>query len=775
MRRAVFALLLAGVLGYGGAEAAPRLFAGLHGIEHGILDFGHAPSRTSAASGSWSSPATWSGGRVPDASDVVRIAPGHTVILDAPDAAAKVVGVSGTLRFQTDTSTRLTVETVLVYPEGTLEIGTTAKPVQRGVRAEIVFAGAVDTASDPEQFGLGLLGFGTIRMHGAIKTPWRRLSVEPLKGHTSFTFAEAPSGWEPGDRLVLPDTRQLTHAEAKEFKPQWELPVIAAAFAGGAEVPLDAPLAWDHWGARATLTKELEYLPHAGNLTRNVVLRSASAATPNRGHTLFSQRADVDMRYVEFRQMGRTTNEPLDSTTRDGGRVTHVGTNQIGRYPVHMHHLDGPSGRQAGEQWVLDGLSVVDSSKWPIAIHASHFGRVSDSVLFGGTGSGITTEDGSETGNLIARNFVVGIRGIGGTESMGREGSGFWFRGPFNRIKGNVAASCPEDYGYKWFLMRVGESGDGKVRVPTAPGQDHGRHVTRNANASALLEVDGNEVYGAMSSGLTYWWIGAMNTSPILATPESIIRNTVVWHVYDRGVFHYPSYNVTIDGFVMRSRNTETAACCALGIDFGDYYGRKITLRNLDIQGRGSAISGSVLADSGTGDPFIVENAHFVSQVGMHWPLAWNVAADATILKPRRAIIRNLTYEYASAGYPGLQNLAIHMDWSHGDGATIGATILDEVRVFRFQGNPDDNFRLYYNPQQLASYGPVPQSAKNVLGCPSAGMTNQQCWAAHGVAIAGGIAACETTRPGIGGLACPLKGEAPAPRPPATVSVSNDR
>ena len=93
------------------------------------------------------------------------------------------------------------------------------------------------------------------------------------------------------------------------------------------QITLTTPLKFDHKGARSGDDK-LEFLPHIGNLTRNVVVRSEN---PNgtRGHMIFMARADIDLRYVEVRDMGRTKLGILDNTEFDNdGKLTKLGTNQ---------------------------------------------------------------------------------------------------------------------------------------------------------------------------------------------------------------------------------------------------------------------------------------------------------------------------------------------------------------------------------------------------------------------------------------------------------------
>ena len=76
-----------------------------------------------------------------------------------------------------------------------------------------------------------------------------------------------------------------------------------------------APLKYDHKGARNADGK-LEFLPHVGNLSRNVIVRSENPQG-TRGHTIFISRANVDLRYVQFSDLGRTKMGVLSSTEFD--------------------------------------------------------------------------------------------------------------------------------------------------------------------------------------------------------------------------------------------------------------------------------------------------------------------------------------------------------------------------------------------------------------------------------------------------------------------------
>src|SRR5262249_38724626 len=250
--------------------------------------------------------------------------------------------IDGVLRFATDRNTKIKVANLMVTDDGTLEIGTPDHPVASNVSAEIVIADqAIDRTVDPGQIGTGLEGLGKITMHGAIKsTTFARLTREPAAGDTTLTFDQPLNGWNAGDHIVIPDTRQLRSNErGANYEPQDE--EVRISRITGNQVELTTPLQYAHKGAR-NAAGTLELLPHAGNVTRNIVIRSENPEG-TRGHMIFVSRATVDIRYVEVRDMGRTRMGVLDNSDFDAsGKLTRFGANQIGRYAIHFHHDFGP-------------------------------------------------------------------------------------------------------------------------------------------------------------------------------------------------------------------------------------------------------------------------------------------------------------------------------------------------------------------------------------------------------------------------------------------------
>src|SRR5262249_11976838 len=298
------------------------------------------------------------------------------------------------------------------------------------VKAEVVCADVpFDLSRDPSQYGHGLIGLGKVTMHGAVKSDtFVRLAAEPHAGDTTLLLEAPVSGWQVGDRLVLPDTHQLQwfeqHLYDYNYLPQWELPALAAISADGRTITLAAPLQFDHLGSRNP-DGALEFLPHVGVLSRNVVVKSANPLG-TRGHTMFLDRADVDVRYVQFSGLGRTQVGGTDDTTYDeAGNVTHLGSNQSGRYPVQFLHLYGPAATPAdGYQYTFVGNAVLCpvtpmAFKWGIDVNDSHYGLIKDNVLYNWAGAGVVTEAGNESYNVFEHNFVVRVLGDGARDGEG--------------------------------------------------------------------------------------------------------------------------------------------------------------------------------------------------------------------------------------------------------------------------------------------------------------------------------------------------------------------
>ncbi len=276
--------------------------------------------------------------------------------------------------------------------------------------------------------------------------------------------------------MVVPDSRHLRGDEnpgalGGSYVDQTEKRTLASVAVNNLSAGVTA-LTYAH-PAAVDSTSTTRYRPHAANLTRDTVIRSAAPAGV-RGHVMFTRTAKGHCKNVEFRQLGRTTWQPLDTLS-----------NHIGRYSCHVHHLDNDSAGQfdgsaddpadaaLGNRFLVEGCAVWDDAaglpyKYGVVVHASHWCKVSGNVVHGIGGSGIGAESGNERGNYFKQNFCVGVIGTGGrpdersATDIGYEGAGCWDRNWLNRWDGNIVANCT--YGAQFWM-----SGNTSSTVPTAP------------------------------------------------------------------------------------------------------------------------------------------------------------------------------------------------------------------------------------------------------------------------------------------------------------------
>jgi hypothetical protein len=786
-------LILGCICAFAIAVSAPALFAqGMHGPGGHIPDFGALHTKISVTNGPWSSPSTWSPAGAPLATDVVKVA--HDVSFDTAAGAADIVSIEagGALRFRPDINTLLTVGILLVKPGATLEVGTPLAAVQPHVKAAIIIANRpLNPATDLEEWGTGLLvGGGVVTMQGAEKNPtFIRVSAEPKAGDQIIHLEQPASGWRVQDEVFLPDTRHIN--KFQKFNHQSEFPFgfeelilqterrkITAISADGLHITLDSPLTYDHLGAREAGERPEDrvvlsqvpggpkLLPHLANLTRNVVI---SSQNPNgtRGHTLYTDRADVKISFVEFKDLGRTKADHVHQTCVAGGidgPDAGQPCNRVGRYPLHIHHLwgrdkDDPS-FDPQYQFRLFGNVVKDSLKWPIAVHASHHGFVGENVVIGGarlTGAGIAVEDGSETDNLFRHNFVAEVRGDinpresgTDTDTPGSGGECFWGAGFDNRFVDNVASTCRNSVqqvvsgaGFKFFVP--------SLAFDTVRPRMRGGDISNPAEAETVIpqfvqfrQFERNEVYGATASGFTMWHYGTdgfdcpgcINESepkkPIIG--EALIKDFRVWNTYESAVWLYPSNNVTIDNLFHRvnpplirdsDNDLEIAEPSVQG---SDYRLMNITIRNSDIQAGG--IFGNA---SGFVQNLLIENVRATT----YWhafqfdtPNTPGTLAEIDDPPGVNALLRNNVVSNWP-GYPlrtistwtpfALAPAPIDLDvlpWGYQPEKTV------RMNVENYQGVFGDNFQVYFEEQVGRSD------------------------------VYGGEAPCSDTRPEIDGVVC---------------------
>lgn len=751
-------------------------------------------------SGNWSDPNIWPGGVVPGEDARVQIAPMTTVVYDVDsDVRYDAIEVQGQLSFATDIDTKMIIDVLMVMPQGTLTIGTAEDPARPDVTSEIIFRGdtALKTGTvanpglDPSQYGKGLLAFGKVTMHGQEKDlTFIRLGADAKAGDTVLTLDQAPDDWRVGDRLVVPDTRQIERTSKKPvFTSQAEEVVITAI--RGNQVTISQALAYDHAGPRDAQGNvgavEQSMLPHIGNLTRNVVLRSETPdEVSRRGHTMFFHRADLNLRYAAFEGLGRTSASirPAvnNSTFDEDGKLTRIGTNQIGRYTIHLHHVWGADNPDnVGYQGQIVGSVINDFMKWGVAVHNTHYFLLQSNVAYYGRGDSVNvyngaggaafaTEDGNESYNEFDGNFVVHTKAGESQRIMGSPGEGgfynrhevsrdgFWFRGLHNYVTNNVVANAP-DFAYNY-------NGDGiasVLKVPKFRGadmtnpdhieewnpiarKDDNKEIIGTREGLPVLKSSGNEAYGATGQGL---WISRPqgSSSPKYYSSEiSHYEDFRIWHVTDAGVYHWGQDNRShFSGFVLRNDPAVSALSTDFyntGLSFGDKYYAigNLEVRDFDIQGFNIGIQlphRPYDYDSRTPDVALFENGSLVNHINIEDRYArWSVTKEN--------VIRNVAFDLVHAPAAGSTPENALNIWMHPDNRDphTEETKPSRLLIFDFNQQPGNNFELFFEeqaPNAIVQPYRVSRGGTNPEA-PGVGMTVQEAWDQFGIAPAGAVA-----------------------------------
>ncbi|MCI0682531.1 MAG: G8 domain-containing protein [Gemmataceae bacterium] len=625
---------------------------------------------------------------------MVAINGNTTVRFDVSMASADAVKTivikdDGKLFFDPNMNTKLFVSNLIVLPGGELEVGTEANPIPAHLTAEINFADKpLDTNFDPSQYGNGLIALGKVTMVGASKSDtFIRLAVEPRAGDTTLTLSEPAIGWRVGDKLILPDSHLVTDYERNtNYSNQLETLTIQDISPDGLVITLQSALAFDHRGAR-DINGVLDSMPHVANRSRNVIVKSESASG-NRGHVIFTYRADVNVQYVQFGGLGRST-----------------GSNQDDRNAIQFRHLLGPAAPQTnGYQYTFVGNSVFCPLNpmpfiWGINVNDSHYGLIADNVLFNWAGAALVTKTGAEIGNVIERNIVIRTTGNAHREDEDAlAGTGFWFRGPDNYVRDNVATAINSEgddiysYGFNYYGRFVGT-----VQVPVAQGSS--QRQSRNMNNTPIRQFEGNEVYGASISGLSLWWLGTVDDNPYANAQESVVKDFKVWHHGFAGIFSYPVNRVTIDGLVVRgniSALENDINFNNVGIYFSDYMGHDFVVQNSDIQNVRNGIYAPInVGRVPTMNTTIIKDSFLanITNIIVSPPRSVNGSGD---LSPKRLEVRNVTFAHPPSINQN-QWTDIEMDYVIQDNAgTSNLNVADLVFVYDFNGDPDDDFQVFY-------------------------------------------------------------------------------
>ena len=418
----------------------------------GLVSYANV-THAAVASGDWSDSAVWQDGNVPYGNANVLIPVGINVEVDTlVDERLRTVRVDGTLSFATDVDSELMVDTMVVTPQGTFQMGTDRQPIANDVTARLLIVdnGEIDRGWDPLELSRGVIIHGHTQIHGAEKTPFVALDGPARRGDETLVLAEVPSNWNVGDKLVLAGTDRFGK-QNEELEIRYILDDV---------VLLDKPLRYNHVGPREDL------VAHVANLTRNAQIVSENDQDV-RGHLMFMHNDSVGVNYAGVYDLGRTDKSvPANDTVLDDQFqiMPETGTNQRGRYGMHFHRA-GHHGDHAAE---VHGSVITGSRGWGFVNHSSSVDFTSN-VAYDVTGAAFVTEAGDEIGRFDG-NLSIFSRGSGEStesrkdiEDFGHQGNGFWFQGGGVSVTNNIAAGHDED-GFIFFTRGLKEGRDSRIR-----------------------------------------------------------------------------------------------------------------------------------------------------------------------------------------------------------------------------------------------------------------------------------------------------------------------
>ncbi len=521
----------------------------------------------SVRSGSWTSPETWSSGKIPGDGAKVLVQRAHTVLYDHDSSEViRGIQIAGALKFATDRNTRLEVgliriENINEYSEdgfdcshATADSGSGANALRYRSALQIGLPDAPLPAQfkaiirlhhlegmNPETCPAIVCCGGRMDLHGApLERTWIKLPYQTAKvGEARVVLPYPLPGWKEGDRIVISGTtRQFGYLGTRYQKdgkdngvydnPTSEERVITRMRRWGdfdsnlQIVSFDKPLEFDHLAAG-------EYRAEVANLSRNIVIESADPSGV-RGHTMYHADSAGSISYAEFRHLGKK--------------------GVLGKYPIH-YHLVGQSMRGSS----LIGLSVWDSHNRWITVHGTQYLVIKDCVGYKSLGHGYFLEDGTEVCNIFDRNLAIqALRGEPLPQQVlpydNNLGSGFWWANSLNTFTRNVAAECDED-GFRYEVVKRDDF-DPVLSIL----QPDGSFQQVDVRTLPFIRFDGNEAHCHRLFGVNLGGFASRNFSKRPSHEQDVngvgpdykhpflLRNTKVWNSH--WAFHIGSPNVQL-------------------------------------------------------------------------------------------------------------------------------------------------------------------------------------------------------------------------------------
>jgi len=198
----------------------------------------------------------------------------------------------------------------------------------------------------------------------------------------------------------------------------------------------------------------------------------------------------------------------------------------------------------------------------------------------------------------------------------------------------------------------------------------------------------------------------------------------------------YQSDALTFDGFeILGDKSTNDT--WTFGINGNDYYNKNLTIKNGRVEGFETGFAPTHFSEGVQK----LQNVVLRNKTDVYHHTMF-VVGIASWLTPRRVVLEDCTFDGSTH---------IHMAFGYGSAPT-NLVLRDELIVTRFNKVATDNFQPHYDEQRPDFVVPQSDPSQGIIGAPVAGLTNAQCMAQHGLAIAGAVLpANAVARPGVVG------------------------
>lgn len=576
--------------------------------------------------GAWNNPATWNSGTVPGDGAIVIIPKDKRVDYNAhsnahifairvdgrffisnPDASRKLVvdtflgGADSFIRIVANKTENIKVE-VVIKPFDILRkkknpsIGTrwnnaALSHYNDGLRVKDHFGANLPSDGpgvlgryswDPRQVTLSFMSAGKVRIRGKAKRDFSELTQHIAKGATQLLLKDSPDSWKPGDQILIAGTKNRRESE-----------IITVKSVNGNEVTLNAKTRFAHQGINLD---GKNYYTYAGNLTRNVIIRSHYNKTQEfptrRGHVMFMLNGDIIIKNTQFKDLGRTDkSNMLDDLkigvpkliTTNGNRDIALPNfkneletnpalieNQRGRYALHFHK--SLRGRNNTRMILAEGNVVWGSPGWGMVHHDSH-ADFFDNIVLDIEGGAMVAESGSETG-IWRHNFVTGekedysvpfLNNGRLTAALKRKlrqiidddfkiNEGYCLQGRAVEMIDNVAAAINLGFNYQGNGDKVLVADELNTSIYQVSGKVNPFpfDITINRALAPFIRFENNLVFNATQTFKSQ----TRNKSGAFHRVNSVIDNLVGWNISTFGIYISSNYGYLINNSKFHSTNS---------------------------------------------------------------------------------------------------------------------------------------------------------------------------------------------------------------------------